>query len=385
MSSKYVRKQVEFKNPLSQAFGAVLKRRRQDVKVTSIENLAERLGIGLSTYRFIEAGTLGAPSYCSLGLVKALGMEWLPTVTIVGIIDVLDQQKRDVNKMRILANQLKEAEPFLGWIVDEINSTWDAIERRKEVSLSEDFIEKLYYFLTTPMAPDEKITDEAEIWGKRLVTETPPIFLDSLEEFIEQLRRFPPSISVEGIANWESKNRNRTRLMYGIMSDISLLESWTEWDFMGNDNFRGIRIICLDKKDSDIKKTLSKIPEHLLIGNGRDLVKRRIEIKIAEEKQRDEIIHLLRFDTETRDMPDMTLEAFNVSRKKHPSRFIDFKNAWVYELNPVRNNPKHTSISFAFIDDASPKKGGERIHAEACSWNHMWKIKKWFNVNWPNL
>lgn len=395
--SKKPGQQRLFRNPLAQAFGLALSDRRRRLRLEVEEDVALKLGVGVTTYRLVEAGLVLIPPYCALAMVHVFGFSWGPLTQTITAMHVLDQDFESVSDMRVRADNLAITEHSLEWIIRGLRFVWphlevargtqrDAHDRIAEILRDTGLVEQLYRFLLGELHPQrDSATDHATVWARRLVTDTPPIYLEIAESIVSQLRKFPPHVNPTTLAEWEKDNSGRIASVYGLVTDHHQLEKAIEFDWAfvtRRERPAKVRIVVPRLGQVDPEPSFQRLLDALHKRNpGRNLSENLMSLEILDEDTwNHSIVPYLRFDFVTRTYPNPETYDLDVRSAINAGRFMTLQNAWLYMLHsPLAlsgsDGERLGQNAVAFLDNAEVKPT-RPIYAVACSWAHTQRLRE---------
>jgi transcriptional regulator with XRE-family HTH domain len=252
----------EYRNPLAVAVGRALLLLRDDQHLTPAQ-LASELDLKPATYRLIESGFAPLiPSY-SLQLAKVFQrqkLDWHRVALLLVATQLLDQSRKDLERMRAVAKELESADPELGKLLREID--WNRVSTARTPSeLAEDLEKKqiparlIEEYMTGGGGPEEsgEVPEIGRSMAKTL-SQLSPLYYEGLYNLADLLQYFRPHVAPEALLHWEDSHVDRIQRIYGLVRFPEQLQESVRdldflWSYILRDSFEGLFIIWMPHSD----------------------------------------------------------------------------------------------------------------------------------------
>ena len=243
---------ASFKNPLVQTLGLLLLDLRRDAGKEA-EDLARALRLSGSAYRMIESGAAALQPLYALRLAKIHPqLEFCRIAQLLSAIQVLEEGRAALPRMRAIADDLKDADTRLSEVMQGYEQIWSAVEAGESSAVIArlivqcGYVERMKRFLM--QGPSSPGTDLTQQWLGKAVRRVSPFYVDMVTQILEKLRPFPPHCAVGALREWEDANFDRFHRLYGFMTQPTQLRtSVTEydfsWRFLWNPSFDGAYVV----------------------------------------------------------------------------------------------------------------------------------------------
>ena len=345
----------DLKNPLAQTFGLALRELRAR-QATASSEMARLLGLGESTYRMIEAGSvLMQPTY-ALNLVRTMQqLQWTRVVLLLVAIQLLEQHKNSIEDMRRKAEEIQQLETELLVIMQKFDPVWEALERGAESSeISEIIKEKHLYqfaieYMSAPLLSIREYSTEAPAWATSIFHRTPPLYLDLFVDVMQKLEGFLPSFDVPGFIKWEDDHADRFWRVFGIVKDPELLyksirDQQFTWRYVWAKQFDTINVLSLSEKPSEahdeLLRALSDRRKEDLRALSDDIddenlppfdFKKRVNFKSQNDKDigvqnAKRVLDLMSYNLSTNRTP---------APDDHERYIVHLQNVWLYQIKDI--------------------------------------------------
>jgi len=212
------------KNPLSVAFGQILRKNRDLLGLTS-NDIAHDIGIQPSFYRIIESGHKSLHISKALNIVDAFHgkLDFDGVVKVLSTISVLETYGQLAEKTkRHYLDGIKDGiqklviydEEKLGKLFVKWDDTFFDELKKEGINFSDwlrntDFLNDLNYLLCDHNNFGKFGKDKLEEYTLSFFSDLPSIYLESINDLKENLLELPVKIGFESLSSWEEKNRKK--------------------------------------------------------------------------------------------------------------------------------------------------------------------------------
>lgn len=280
------------KNPLSQLFGVLLQKMRSDLGLNSDE-VAQKLRLGGSSYRMVEAGSGVYQPGRALELIQVFNqIEFEPLCRLLVAIQTMETSGKDTEGRRGASVLLSDADPQLKLVFDAIEPTWEiALQEssNKVVSYLETNRAHLVLkeFLTTNRYFGLEKEKRLDFELNSLIEDIPSVYLDFILDSLQSLRKYRLHYFPDDSSSWENDNKYNFTNLYAVILDSSEItnpENFRSFDYnyLWQTQFERLNFILLGEK-TDAKKQLKDFKETLKMVLHEKPVKYAQELKRFEE------------------------------------------------------------------------------------------------------
>lgn len=356
-------------HPINYAFALALKRARLQEATTS-ESVARSLGIGWSLYRLIESGSAVLQPDKAIGVIRAFQktrIEFRPLCTLLVSLQILAINKsKTIDEAQRQAEDLAAVDEGLEQVVRALDPVWRKLSqisnsRSIATALEEDGLPEIVLrFLAETIQPasDDRLSVNRP-WVEKLITDTPPLFLDLVSNVISELNHYPQLLTVEYVRSWEARHRGMFRGMHAVCESLDKIIGTYgdfDWSFIADVSFKGLRVISLTEKRRQEK-------EKAQFDSFCDLIKKEEWFKSRKNKVREDQLLQLHFVND-----EAVLRDFSRLKTERETNTI-YDSAWIYELIPQDAHGSESHFVAIMDDRTLPQKiGGKTYSCIACSW-----------------
>ena len=265
------------KNPLSQLFGLLLQKMRADLGLNSDE-VAQKLGLGGSSYRMVEAGSGVYQPGRALELIQVFNqIEFEPLCRLLVAIQTMETSNKDTESRKGAAMLLSDADPQLKLVFDALEPAWEIVQQgnsNKVVGMLESnrVHHVLKEFLTTNRYFGLEKEKRLDFELNSLIEDIPSVYLDFILDSLQSLRKYRLHYFPDDSSSWESDNKYNFTNLYAIILDpkeITNPENFRSFDYnyLWQNQFENLNFILLgenidaDKQSNDFKNTLRGVLE----------------------------------------------------------------------------------------------------------------------------
>ena len=291
------------KNPLAQALGMVLKRRREIMGLTS-SDIAELIGLGASYYRLIESGNNNLHISNTFKLSEAfqgkidlnaissfISLTYYAEAVAKKRYQEAEKEKQN-NKEKLVAfsEGFKEALIEIGQtrkeekldalctvllnsdifsLLGDPNSQEKDSDVKKELGKS-SFVFELEDFLFNYEDFHKPKDQQQDDYLTEFLNDIPSIYLEYLSESKDGLMRLPVTIGWQGLWEWEEESKEKFKSLIAVLKESELLNNQDnlnryKYTYLWEKDFQGINFIYLDdKKPKAVKEKFKKFLKNSL-------------------------------------------------------------------------------------------------------------------------
>jgi hypothetical protein len=350
------------KSPFNEAVGKLIASLRSK-RNESVQSTAQAFNLSDVYLRAIEAGHRPIPAYSVVGLVRHLRMAWPAASALVAMASFLDAREGKgyaAPGLRSRLESLRHAHPAYSELLDNVEELirWRG-SRSDKLSPSDDAlwgdrVTRLQELLQETL----EALEPRDTFERGHVGDLNPVVEDFLDRLGEQLALVSHHINQDELLEWENRNSHRIVGLYGYLSDGSILEQSLgtfEWAFVRNSHSPAVRILVQD--DTAAASAFGEALRHGLIRKTRTLpsIRKKLSTDLARR---------IRVESASSKLPrcrqGLWFDLVNSSRPTRPQtaeseQFKEFRNSWIYELEPVpgRQVPRRVG----FLDNYDRKIG----------------------------
>jgi hypothetical protein len=216
------------KNPLSIALGTFFARERNLLRDNSKE-MANKIGIGESFYRMIEAGSANLHPSRVLQVIKAfpnssINLDALCKFLVA--IQMVESNLSTYETFRQAINDLVAADNKIQKLFKVFEPVWKVMQNGnyevKDLFDTDMVYNELREFMTNYeyYATSSIETSEVKLQNINTIFENlPTIYFDYVEDFVQRTQELPTRIRFSDLWKWEDKNRKNFKSQYCISRD----------------------------------------------------------------------------------------------------------------------------------------------------------------------
>src|SRR5271166_2956579 len=185
-----LRVSANFKNPIVQTLGLLLLGLRREAGKEA-EELARSLGLSGSAYRMIESGSAALQPTYALRLAKIHPqLEFCRIAQLLSAIQVLEEGRAMLTRMRTIADDLREADTGLSEVMQGYENIWSAVEAGENSATiarliaKRGYVDRMRRFLMQgPSSPGVDLTQQ---WLGRAAHRVSPFYVDMVTQLLQK-------------------------------------------------------------------------------------------------------------------------------------------------------------------------------------------------------
>lgn len=340
----------------SRLFGVALNRLRRSSPegAISTNEFATRLGIGGSTLRMLEAGSLVPSISLGYAMSKVFDLNLSSTFLILSVVNVVDMHQSTEGR-KTVAEAMCFQEPrlsfFLLAVIDVLKAPVGPRSSRRRSLEHEGVISAMIAFMRQPYGTVERMDMPGVL--TEAARNISPLLLDGLAQFATSLSAFQTYLNLDALSKWERTVADRIARVWSYHKDPTILvETFgsANWDFLFNSLAVRPKFIVISPGNGQaISKFLKLLAKRYPNRDLSDLVQAISSIPSEVSAQ---LSRCLWYDTKNAqlglDQPDVSIGVF----AKNPNQYKAFHNLLVYEVTAGYTAAGSTFCGF--VDDAVP-------------------------------